>query len=273
VAPILSIPGLAAFVMASSRVAAALAALQAARNSALANAAEDADKPALPEGVLFERLFNRYTISRSVSLETSLKVVDTVKIVDCRDGVVELRGKPKIATIDKTTDSRVVFDGCVCGLEIVNCNNVTVVLGAFEPTVAVDKSTAVTITLTQSDVLPDQIVWCDSTDLKINSSDGDGPKILFCAVPAEAGPAATAGPLALPEPVPSLTLCRPEGVDPRKQLQTKLSVLKRIDPASDGDASSASRPAAATVVIGVGTRPFDLFDGVIAMAPPGFGER
>lgn len=157
----------------------------------------------------------------------------------------------------------------MCGLEVVNCSDLTLSIGKSDaaapssgsiPSVSVDKSSRVTVGFASVEALPDQVVWCDSESIRITSSTPATMK--FCALNSDGSSAAASGAGLLPEAAASLELVRPAGVDPRKQLQTKFVVLER--------AGAPAEAEAGVVVVGVITRPFDLFDGVIAMAPPGY---
>lgn len=94
----------------------------------------------------------------------------TVVVEDCA-GPAELviAGKPKTVLVDSSKDLVISIESCVCGVEIVNCSNVTIRCAQQQvPSISVDKTTGAHIMLLSDAALDSQVVWCDAKDLKLS---------------------------------------------------------------------------------------------------------
>lgn len=150
----------------------------------------------------------------------------TVVVEDCA-GPAELviAGKPKTVLVDSSRDLVISIEGCVCGVEIVNCSNVTIKCAQQRvPSISVDKTTGAHIMLLSDAALDSQVVWCDAKDLRLSYK------------PLAAGDAAAAA-----DEV-SVLLERPADVDPRRQMRSI------VESSADGSSRTAK------------TEPFELFN-------------
>lgn len=94
---------------------------------------------------------------------------DTVKVVDCTGGTVLVRGKVKIILIDTCTCLSLDVVGAICGAEIVNCSDISVITGASVPMVAIDKSSRVTLELGGKT----EIITASSADVSLRPTVAD----------------------------------------------------------------------------------------------------
>lgn len=94
----------------------------------------------------------------------------TVAVEDCSGpAVVVVAGKPKTVLVDSCRDMVIEIECCVCGVEIVNCANVTIKCSQqLVPSISVDKTTDAHVMLLSDAALAAQIVWCDAKDLRLS---------------------------------------------------------------------------------------------------------
>ena len=99
----------------------------------------------------FEPKHRRFTVAALLPEQRCIiegvSLHDTVKVIDCAGGMVEVRGKCKILLVDKSRGVRVSVSGAVCGAEVVNCTDCGLETGAAVPMVAIDKCAGIQLRL------------------------------------------------------------------------------------------------------------------------------
>lgn len=197
-------------------------------------------------------------------VEVAAGMHHTVVVKDSAGIAVRVQGKPKILLVDACSDVAVELEGAICGLEVVNCARLTLSVARRVPTISVDKTADVQLTLASEDALDTQVVWCDASGITLR----------YLPLPVAAGEDAPAAP-ADGEPAGNwlvAPLLRPEGVDPRKQLITVVSSGEGPAPAPIAAAvapAGAAAPASGGAMGGAGAAPLDVDDDATAAASEG----
>ncbi|KAL1801847.1 hypothetical protein ACET3Z_030494 [Daucus carota] len=90
----------------------------------------------------------------------------TVYIFNCKDSVLQIKGKANNITIDKCNKMGVVFEDVVAACEIVNCNRLEVQCQGTAPTISIDNTTGCQVYLSK-DSLGSSITTAKSSEVNM----------------------------------------------------------------------------------------------------------
>ncbi|XP_074334947.1 cyclase-associated protein 1-like [Apium graveolens] len=90
----------------------------------------------------------------------------TVYIFNCKDSVLQIKGKVNNITIDKCNKMGVVFTDVVAACEIVNCNRLEVQCQGISPTISIDNTTGCQFYLSK-DSLESSITTAKSSEINM----------------------------------------------------------------------------------------------------------